>query len=102
MSPKSSNQLFPARAARFGADTDPDAFRFCDATGRINSCCVRLITVGLGSTGASSASDAPTASRALSSAAWMTHAATCAPRLPRETRRLSDGRVDGVEATWSL
>ena len=77
MSPKSSNQLFPARAARFGAGADPDAFRFCDATGRINSCCVRLITVGLGITGTSS-STAPTASLADSSAAWMTHAATCA------------------------
>ena len=78
MSPRSSNQLFPARAARFGAGADPDAFRFCDATGRINNCCVRLITVGLGITGASSAPEAPTASRADSSAAWMTHAATCA------------------------
>ena len=54
------------RAARFGAGAGPDAFRFCVATGRINNCCVRLITVGLGSTGASSASDAPMASLALS------------------------------------
>ena len=66
MSPRSSSQLFPARAARFGAGTDPDAFRFCVATGLINNCCVRLITVGLGSTGASSASEAPPPWSALS------------------------------------